>query len=65
MNRSKKIFATHASKLSVLSLLVVGTVIPSIMKSSYAHNIGVFPADSKPYGLTYGEWSAGFWQWLH
>ena len=65
MNHSKKIFATHASKLSVLSLLVVGTLIPSMMKFSYAANIGVFPADSKPYGLTYGEWTARFWQWLH
>jgi len=65
MNHSKKIFATHASKLSVLSLLVVGTLIPSMMKFSYADNIGVFLADSKPYGLTYGEWSARFWQWLH
>jgi hypothetical protein len=35
------------------------------MKFSYATNIGVFPADSKPYGMTYGEWTARFWQWLH
>lgn len=26
--------------------------------------ISVFPIDSKPYGLTYGEWSARWWQWL-
>jgi hypothetical protein len=25
--------------------------------------IAVFPADSKPYGLTYGEWTAKWWQW--
>ena len=23
----------------------------------------VFPPDSRPYGLTYGEWSAKWWQW--
>ena len=23
----------------------------------------VFPPDSKPFGLTYGEWSAKWWQW--
>ncbi|HZA06704.1 MAG TPA: cache domain-containing protein [Nitrososphaeraceae archaeon] len=25
--------------------------------------IAVFPAESKPYGLTYGEWTAKWWQW--
>jgi len=25
--------------------------------------IAVFPANSKPYGLTYGEWTAKWWQW--
>jgi hypothetical protein len=27
------------------------------------NQIGVFLADSKPYGLTYGEWTAKWWQW--
>lgn len=26
---------------------------------------GVFPPDSKPYGLTYGEWTAKWWQWAY
>ena len=26
-------------------------------------NPGVHPPNSKPYGLTYGEWSAQWWQW--
>src|SRR3954463_15944038 len=26
--------------------------------------ISVFPIESRPYGLTYGEWSARWWQWL-
>ena len=25
--------------------------------------IAVFPANSKPYGLTYGEWTSRWWQW--
>jgi hypothetical protein len=25
--------------------------------------IAVFPANSKPYGLTYGDWTAKWWQW--
>src|SRR5919199_4030642 len=24
----------------------------------------LFPVDSKPYGLTYGEWTIKWWQWL-
>jgi hypothetical protein len=27
-------------------------------------NPGVFPINSKPYGLTYGEWAAKWWQWI-
>src|SRR5919205_4515157 len=27
--------------------------------------IAVFSADSKPYGLTYGDWTAKWWQWGH
>lgn len=27
-------------------------------------NPGVFPPDSQPYGLTYGQWSNAWWQWL-
>jgi hypothetical protein len=26
---------------------------------------GVFPPDSKPYGLTYGEWTSKWWQWAY
>jgi hypothetical protein len=26
-------------------------------------NLAVFPPDSEPYGLTYGEWTAKWWQW--
>lgn len=65
MDSSLKKFYIHMYNIAVISLLIVGTVLPSMMKFSYAANISVFPADSKPYGLTYGEWTARFWQWLH
>src|SRR5262245_13185084 len=26
--------------------------------------ISIIPVDSRPYGFTYGEWSAKWWQWL-
>jgi hypothetical protein len=28
-------------------------------------NPAIFPPDSQPYGLTYGEWTAKWWQWAH
>lgn len=31
--------------------------------SSHDHP-GVFPISAAPYGLTYAEWSAGFWRWF-
>jgi hypothetical protein len=27
-------------------------------------NPGVYSSNSKPYGLTYGEWTAKYWQWV-
>jgi hypothetical protein len=41
------------------------------MKDNYDHhlmwnisnNVNVFSPDSKPYGLTYGDWSVKWWQW--
>src|SRR4051812_1041314 len=29
-----------------------------------SQNPNVHPPCSKPYGLTYGEWSAKWWQWM-
>jgi hypothetical protein len=29
-----------------------------------SNNQLLFPPDSKPYGLTYGEWTARWWQWV-
>src|SRR5919108_6168640 len=46
---------------------------PASNSSSEQHCIGcalssspvIFPPDSQPYGLTYGEWTAKWWQWAH
>jgi len=40
-------------------LLVVLT--PAISQNS---NPGVIPIQAKAHGMTYGEWSAGWWKWL-
>ena len=26
--------------------------------------ISIFPIESKPYGLSYGDWSVRWWKWL-
>jgi hypothetical protein len=28
------------------------------------NNVEIYPQDSKPFGLTFSEWSAKWWQWL-
>jgi hypothetical protein len=33
--------------------------------SSGKSSLGVLPPDSKPSGLTYGEWTAKWWQWAY
>ena len=58
-------------KTAILTCIIGGFFIISVIPSQLAHaqnnvspNILVFPADSKPYGKSYAEWSAIWWQWL-
>jgi hypothetical protein len=46
----------------VTSLLTIIAIIPVAMADSI--NPGVFPINSKPYGLSYAEWTAKWWQWV-
>jgi hypothetical protein len=32
--------------------------------SGNSGNLTLFPPDAEPYGLTYGEWTAKWWQWI-
>jgi hypothetical protein len=59
-------FHAYAGTIVLMLLLIVG-ILSSMMKFSYGVNANpdVFQVSSKPYGLTYGEWTARFWQWLH
>jgi hypothetical protein len=41
--------------------LITLTTIP-VIKADIV-NPGVYPIDSKPFGLTYGDWTAKWWQW--
>jgi hypothetical protein len=52
-----RVFATI-----VLALIITFTLIQLAWADSI--NPGVFSVSSRPYGFTYGEWSAKFWQWM-
>jgi hypothetical protein len=43
--------------------LMVAAMIPVAQADSGNPNSQVLPLDSSPYGNTYGEWSARWWQW--
>jgi hypothetical protein len=60
----------QAKKVLLLSAVIMGelllsAVIPFAWGQTTNSNIGPqsYPLDSKPYGLTYGEWTAKWWQW--
>lgn len=53
------------SALAVLVMVVgltASTTVP-VASADNDNNI-VFPPGSKPFGKTYGEWSANWWQWI-
>ena len=52
--RKATIAAVLAAMLLILSTAAV---------SAHNQNTGVYPIDSHPYGKSYGEWSAKWWQW--
>src|SRR5207237_9991228 len=49
------------------SFIMAVLLLSPISAPAEAHNSnpGVFPPDSRPFGLTYGEWSAKWWQWAY
>jgi hypothetical protein len=45
-------------------VLIVGLTIPITKPLAQSGgNPGVIPRNARPYGLTYGDWSARWWQW--
>ena len=53
-----------SASIVVIALLgvVLGMIPHTIAQKSITSN-NVFPINSKPFGKTYGEWSATWWQW--
>jgi hypothetical protein len=61
-------------RATLLLLIATGAIVISISIIQYSHvqatriknnETQVFSTDSKPYGLTYGEWTAKWWQWAY
>jgi hypothetical protein len=63
--KPQKAATIFAITLLVLAITNSLTGIPLIyaQQASGSESPGVFPPNSKPYGLTYGEWTAKWWQW--
>ena len=48
--------------LTLIALVLLLQVTPVLAAQN--PNPGVLPPDSHPFGKTYGEWNAGWWQWF-
>jgi hypothetical protein len=49
---------------SIVFVVVIMSLIMSTPVLASNSNPGVFPPNSHPYGQTYGEWNAKWWQWM-
>ncbi len=56
----RRISHNATSLLAVLVLAFGAAVIPAAARNV---NPRVIPIHAKPYGMTYGEWSAAWWSW--
>ena len=57
------------NRLTIIAIMagyILLTTIYVVSKASFADSInpGVFALDSKPYGVSYEDWTIRFWQWL-
>lgn len=58
------------SKIELGILVILGMIVQMIMVSiiliakADEINPGLYPTDSKPYGLTFPQWSEKWWQWM-
>ncbi len=49
------------SSIALIALVLVLQVTPALAANN--PNPGVLPPNAHPFGKTYGEWNAGWWQW--
>lgn len=60
--------ADYKNRLSLTSEIMIIFFLGGVSLTNYVNadnqNPGVFPIDSKPYGHSYSEWSAKWYQWI-
>src|SRR5919112_2927463 len=61
---SRHIRLSIVALIVVFSALIVKPTIPFVQAQISSNNPAVFTLDSQPYGVSYAEWTAKFWQWL-
>lgn len=49
----------------IISLLTLITLLPAPTVMAGNPKVDAFPPNSRPYGVTYGEWSAKWWQYVY
>jgi hypothetical protein len=46
----------------IVSFMMISSIISFVWADSI--NPSIYSIDDKPYGLTYGQWTANFWKWV-
>ena len=64
-NRLAAVLILIASLLTISFLPLSGAQLANDNATSSNGTIELFQPDSKPYGLTYGNWTARWWQWAY
>jgi hypothetical protein len=64
-NSERTILMYAAAFITIAIVLMLQGIISYTFAQSITGKsiIGVFPLESKPYGLTYGDWTGKWWQW--
>jgi hypothetical protein len=61
-----KVVSKYFMSTIIISIFILfgGSIIHFVAAQSGGNKSGIFSTDSKPYGLTYGEWTAKWWTWI-
>ena len=59
--------STEQLTLVMTVVAFLGVILPSLSVLARADtiNAGVYSTIEKPYGLSYGDWTANFWKWVY
>ncbi len=62
--KTHKLETRGSGVAALVAVLLLLAMVPPMLEAGdgNAGNPGVIPPDAKAYGMTYGEWSAKWWQ---